>query len=281
MRRSIFATNDEYEFKKGNLLMKVVILAGGFGTRISEESHLKPKPMIEVGGMPILWHIMKYYSSYGFNEFVICAGYKQQVIKDFFNNYFIHHSDVTFDFTNSTDKLKVHKTYTEKWKVTVADTGLNTMTGGRLKRIKRYLGDEPFLMTYGDGVSDVDIDALVKFHNEHGKLATMTVVSAGQRFGVIKMAKDSSAISSFREKKDIDGNPINGGYMVLDPKVLDYIENDATVFEKSPLEQLAKDGQLMGFKHDGFWQCLDMQKDRDNLEKIWASGEAPWKRWED
>ena len=281
MRRSIFATNDEYEFKKGNLLMKVVILAGGFGTRISEESHLKPKPMIEVGGMPILWHIMKYYSSYGFNEFVICAGYKQQVIKDFFNNYFIHHSDVTFDFTNSTDKLKVHKTYTEKWKVTVADTGLNTMTGGRLKRIKRYLGDEPFLMTYGDGVSDVDIDALVKFHNEHGKLATMTVVSAGQRFGVIKMAKDSSAISSFREKKDIDGNPINGGYMVLDPKVLDYIENDATVFEKSPLEQLAKDGQLMGFKHDGFWQCMDMQKDRDNLEKIWASGEAPWKRWED
>ena len=281
MQRCIFTTNDKYELRKVNLLMKVVILAGGFGTRISEESHLKPKPMIEIGGMPILWHIMKYYSSYGFNEFVICAGYKQQVIKDFFNNYFIHHSDVTFDFTNSTDKLKVHKTYTEKWKVTVADTGLNTMTGGRLKRIKRYLGDEPFLMTYGDGVSDVDIDALVKFHNEHGKLATMTVVSAGQRFGVIKMAKDSSTISSFREKKDIDGNPINGGYMILDPKVLDYIDNDATVFEKTPLEQLAKDGELMGFKHDGFWQCMDMQKDRDNLEKIWASGEAPWKRWED
>ena len=281
MQRCIFTTNDKYELRKVNLFMKVVILAGGFGTRISEESHLKPKPMIEIGGMPILWHIMKYYSSYGFNEFVICAGYKQQVIKDFFNNYFIHHSDVTFDFTNSTDKLKVHKTYTEKWKVTVADTGLNTMTGGRLKRIKRYLGDEPFLMTYGDGVSDVDIDALVKFHNEHGKLATMTVVSAGQRFGVIKMAKDSSTISSFREKKDIDGNPINGGYMILDPKVLDYIDNDATVFEKTPLEQLAKDGELMGFKHDGFWQCMDMQKDRDNLEKIWASGEAPWKRWED
>lgn len=261
--------------------MKVVILAGGFGTRISEESHLKPKPMIEIGGMPILWHIMKYYSSYGFNEFVICAGYKQQVIKDFFNDYFIHHSDVTFDFTKSTDKLNVHKTYTEKWKVTVADTGLNTMTGGRLKRIKRYLDDEPFLMTYGDGVSDVDIDALIKFHKEHGKLATMTVVSAGQRFGVIKMAKDSATISSFREKKDIDGNPINGGYMVLDPKVLDYIDGDTTVFEKTPLEQLAKDGELMGFKHDGFWQCMDMQKDRDNLEKIWATGEAPWKRWED
>lgn len=261
--------------------MKVVILAGGFGTRISEESHLKPKPMIEIGGMPILWHIMKYYSSYGYNEFIICGGYKQQVIKDFFNNYFIHHSDVTFDFTNSTDKLKVHKTYTDKWKVTVADTGLNTMTGGRLKKIKRYLDDEPFLMTYGDGLSDVNIEELVNFHKEHGKLATMTVVSAGQRFGVIKMDKGTSSITSFREKKDIDGNPINGGFMVLDPKVLDYIEGPSTVFEKTPLERLSKDGELMGFKHDGFWQCMDMQKDRDTLEAIWASGEAPWKRWED
>ena len=261
--------------------MKVVILAGGFGTRISEESHLKPKPMVEIGGMPILWHIMKYYSSYGFNEFIICGGYKQQVIKDFFNDYFIHHSDVTFDFTNSTDKLKVHKTYIEKWKITVADTGLNTMTGGRLKRIKRYLDGEPFLMTYGDGVSNVDIGALVNFHKEHGKLATMTVVNAGQRFGVIKMAKENSAISSFREKKDIDGNPINGGFMVLDPKVLDYIDGDSTVFEKSPLERLAKDGELMGFKHDGFWQCMDMKKDKDSLEEMWLTGEAPWKRWED
>ena len=261
--------------------MKVVILAGGFGTRISEVSHLKPKPMIEVGQMPILWHIMKYYASYGFNEFVICAGYKQDVIKDFFNDYFINHSDVTFDFTNRTDKLKVHKTYTEQWKVTVADTGLNTMTGGRIKRIKKYLDDEPFLLTYGDGLSDVNIDELVKFHKEHGKLATMTVVNAGQRFGVIKMAKDSNAVSSFREKRDSDGNPITGGFMVLDPKVIDYIEGDSTVFEKYPLEQLAKDGELMAFKHDGFWQCLDMQKDRENLEKIWESGEAPWKRWED
>ena len=167
------------------------------------------------------------------------------------------------------------------WKVTVADTGLNTMTGGRLKRIKRYLGDEPFLMTYGDGVSDVDIEALIKFHKEHGKLATMTVVNAGQRFGVIKMAKDSATISSFREKKDSDGNPINGGFMVLDPKVLDYIDGDSTVFEKSPLESLAKDGELMGYKHDGFWQCMDMKKDKDNLEEMWLSGEAPWKRWED
>ena len=269
-----------HKTKEGILFMKVVILAGGFGTRISEESHLKPKPMIEIGGMPILWHIMKYYSSYGYNEFVICAGYKQQVIKDFFNNYFVHHSDVTFDFTNSTNRMKVHKTYTEQWKVTVADTGLNTMTGGRIKRIKKYLDDEPFLLTYGDGVSDVDIAELVDFHKEHGKLATLTVVNAGQRFGVIKMGK-ANEISSFREKKDSDGNPINGGFMVLDPKVLDYIDDDSTVFEKYPLEQLAKDGQLMAFKHDGFWQCMDMQKDRDNLEKIWSSGEAPWKKWED
>jgi len=260
--------------------MKVVILAGGFGTRISEESHLKPKPMIEIGGMPVLWHIMKYYSSYGFNEFIICAGYKQHVIKDFFNDYFLHNSDVTFDFTKSTDKLTVHKTYTEKWKVTVADTGLNTMTGGRIKRIKKYLGDEPFLLTYGDGVSDVDIAGLIDFHKSHGKLATLTVVNAGQRFGVIKMGKDN-VISSFREKKDADGNPINGGFMVLDPKVIDYIEDDTTVFEKAPLENLSKDGQLMAFKHDGFWQCMDTLRDKEGLEKIWLSGEAPWKKWED
>lgn len=260
--------------------MKVVILAGGFGTRISEESHLKPKPMIEIGGMPILWHIMKYYSSYGFNEFIICGGYKQQVIKDFFSNYFVHASDVTFDFTNSTNRMKVHKTYTEQWKVTVADTGLNTMTGGRIKRIKKYLDDEPFLMTYGDGVSDVNIDELVAFHKSHGKLATMTVVNAGQRFGVIGLGKNNE-ICSFREKKESDGNPINGGYMVLDPKVLDYIEGDEVAFEKYPLEKLASDGELMAYRHHGFWQCMDMQRDRDYLEKIWNSGEAPWKRWED
>ena len=260
--------------------MKVVILAGGFGTRISEESHLKPKPMIEIGGMPILWHIMKYYSSYGFNEFVICAGYKQHVIKDFFNDYFLHASDVTFDFTNSTDKLKVHRTYTEKWKVTVADTGLNTMTGGRIKRVKKYLGDEPFLLTYGDGVSDVDIASLVEFHKAHGKLATMTVVNAGQRFGVIKMGKDNQ-IAAFREKKDADGNPINGGFMILDPKVIDYIDDDSTVFEKAPLENLSKDGELMAFRHEGFWQCMDTLKDKETLEKMWYAGEAPWKKWED
>lgn len=262
--------------------MQVVILAGGLGTRISEESQFKPKPMIEVGGMPILWHIMKNYAAYGFNEFIICAGYKQQVIKDFFNDYFIHHSDVTFDFTNSTNRMRVHKTYTEQWKVTVADTGLNTMTGGRIKRIRKYLKeDEPFLLTYGDGVSDVDLNALVNFHKENGKLATLTVVNAGQRFGVIKMSKGSQQISSFREKRDSDGNPINGGFMVLDPKVIDYIDGDDTVFEKQPLERLAKDGQLMGFHHDGFWQCMDTKKDHDTLEAMYLAGEAPWKNWED
>jgi len=262
--------------------MQVVILAGGFGTRISEESHLKPKPMIEIGGMPILWHIMKNYSAHGFNEFIICCGYKQQFIKDFFSDYFLHSSDVTFDFTNSTNRMKVHKTYTEQWKITVADTGLNTMTGGRIKRIKKYLNpDEPFLMTYGDGLTDVDLNALVDFHKSHGKLATLTVVDAGQRFGVIKMNKETSRITSFREKRASDGNPINGGFMVLDPKVIDYIDGDDTVFERTPLETLSKEGELMGFYHDGFWQCMDTKKDCDTLEAIWQSGNAPWKKWVD
>ena len=259
--------------------MKVVILAGGLGTRITEESHLKPKPMIEIGGMPILWHIMKSYSAHGFNEFVICCGYKQQVIKDFFNEYFIHNSDVTFDFTNGNERMKVHKNFTEQWKVTVVDTGLNTMTGGRIKRIKRYLGNEPFMLTYGDGVCDIDINALYDFHMSHGKLATMTVVNAGQRFGVIKMDAQGH-ITSFREKKNVDGVPINGGYMVLDPKVIDYIEGDSTVFEQKPLEDLVADGELMAYKHDGFWHCMDTLRDKQNLEAIWASGEAPWKKWD-
>lgn len=259
--------------------MKVVILAGGLGTRITEESHLKPKPMIEIGGMPILWHIMKSYSAHGFNEFVICCGYKQNVIKDFFNEYFIHNSDVTFDFTNGNERMKVHKNFTEQWKVTVVDTGLNTMTGGRIKRIKQYVGDEPFMLTYGDGVCDIDINALFEFHKSHGKLATMTVVNAGQRFGVIKM-DDKGNITSFREKKNVDGVPINGGYMVLDPKVIDYIEGDSTVFEQKPLEDLVADGQLMAFRHNGFWQCMDTLRDKQNLEAIWASGEAPWKKWD-
>jgi glucose-1-phosphate cytidylyltransferase len=260
--------------------MKVVILAGGFGTRISEESQFKPKPMVELGGMPILLHIMKIYSAHGFNEFIICAGYKQHVIKEYFADYFLHTSDITYDFTGGKNEMIVHSTHSEPWKVTVVDTGLNTMTGGRIKRIKKYLGDEPFLLTYGDGVSNVDIASLVEFHKEHGKLATMTVVNAGQRFGIIKMGKDNQ-VSSFREKKDIDGHPINGGFMILDPKVIDYIEGDSTVFEKAPLENLSKDGELMAFKHDGFWQCMDTLRDKEMLEKMWMNGEAPWKRWED
>ena len=259
--------------------MKVVLLAGGFGTRITEESHLKPKPMIEIGGMPILWHIMKTYSAHGYNEFIICCGYKQHVIKDFFNEYFIHNSDVTFDFTDNNNRMKVHHNSSEQWKVTVVDTGLNTMTGGRIKRIKRYLDDEPFMLTYGDGVCDLDINELEKFHRAHGKLATMTVVNAGQRFGVIKVANDGQ-ISSFREKKDVDGIPINGGYMVLDPKVLDYIEGDETVFEQTPLENLVRDGQLMAYKHDGFWQCMDTLRDKEYLEKIIKTGNAPWIKWD-
>jgi glucose-1-phosphate cytidylyltransferase len=235
--------------------------------------------MIEIGGMPILWHIMKSYSAHGFNEFVICCGYKQNVIKDFFNEYFIHNSDVTFDFTSGNERMKVHKNFTEQWKVTVVDTGLNTMTGGRIKRIKQYVGDEPFMMTYGDGVCDIDINALYDFHKSHGKLATMTVVNAGQRFGVIKMDDDGN-VTSFREKKNVDGVPINGGYMVLDPKVIDYIEGDSTVFEQKPLEDLVADGQLMAYKHNGFWQCMDTLRDKQNLEAIWASGEAPWKKWD-
>ncbi|MBE6531624.1 MAG: glucose-1-phosphate cytidylyltransferase [Ruminococcaceae bacterium] len=259
--------------------MKVVLLAGGFGTRITEESHLKPKPMIEIGGMPILWHIMKSYSAYGYNEFIICCGYKQYVIKDFFNECFIRNSDITFDFTDKANKIKVHKNFTEKWRVTVVDTGLNTMTGGRIKRIKPYLDGEPFMMTYGDGVSDIDLNALEAFHRSHGKLATMTVVNASQRFGVINMTPGGQ-ITSFREKKNIDGIPINGGYMVLDPRVLDYIDGDSTIFEKEPLERLVGDGQLMAYRHDGFWQCMDTMRDKEELELIWNSGKAPWKKWD-
>lgn len=259
--------------------MKVVILAGGFGTRITEESHLKPKPMIEIGGMPILWHIMKSYSSYGYNEFIICCGYKQHVIKDFFNEYFIHNSDITFDFTSNANRMKVHKNFSEQWKVTVVDTGLNTMTGGRIKRIKQYVGNEPFMLTYGDGVADIDINKLEEFHKAHGKLATMTVVNAGQRFGVIKMDKDGN-ITSFREKKNVDGIPINGGYMVLDPKVLDYIDGDHIMFENEPVERLVEDGQLVAYKHDGFWHCMDTLRDKETLEKMWSKGEAPWKKWD-
>ena len=257
--------------------MKVVILAGGFGTRISEESHLKPKPMIEIGERPILWHIMKYYSQFGFHEFVICLGYKQYVVKEFFADYFLHTSDVTFDLANN--QMEVHNNYSEPWKVTLVDTGLHTMPGGRIKRIRDYVGGETFMLTYGDGVADVDIAALLAFHKKHGKIATITAVNVGQKFGVLDVDGDNN-INAFREKNDDDGSLINGGFMVMEPGVFDYIEGDATVFEKKPLEDLARDGQLMAYKHNGFWKCMDTQRDKMQLEEMWSKGEAPWKVWE-
>ena len=258
--------------------MKVVILAGGFGTRITEESHLKPKPMIGIGDRPILWHIMKEYSKYGFNEFVICLGYKSYVIKEYFADYFLHTSDVTFDLTKN--EMTVHDNYSEPWKVTLVDTGLNTMTGGRIKRIQKYIGNEPFMLTYGDGVSDVNINELLEFHKSHGKLLTLTAINAGQRFGVLEIDNEGK-IEAFREKDTTDGSLINGGYMVVEPEVFNYIEGDSTVFEKEPLENLAKENQLMAFKHKGFWQCMDTIRDKNKLEELWISGKAPWKVWED
>lgn len=255
--------------------MKVVLLAGGFGTRISEESQFKPKPMIEIGGMPILWHIMKIYSHYGFNEFVICAGYKQEVIKKWFGDYFLHTSDITFDFTEG-DKVIVHNKNTEPWKVTVVDTGLNTLTGGRLKRIKEYI-DDTFLMTYGDGVCDVDILNLIEHHKKNNKFATLTAVQLDGRFGTMDM--NGNLVSSFREKSKEDMGWINGGFMVLEPKVLEYISDDSTMFEREPLERLAEEGQLVNYKHPGFWQCMDTLRDKQKLEDLWASGDAPWKVW--
>ena len=256
--------------------MKVVLLAGGFGTRISEESHLKPKPMIEIGEKPILWHIMKYYSQFGFCEFVICLGYKQYVVKEFFADYFLHTSDVTFDL--AANKMEVHNNYAEPWKVTLVDTGLNTTTGGRIKRIQPFIGDEPFMLTYGDGLSDVDLKALAAFHQAHGKIATIMAVNVGQRFGVLDI-RQGGQIQSFREKNDSDGAWINGGFMVMSPRVFDYIQGDGTVFEKEPLERLAKDEQLMAYQHRGFWKCMDTQRDKLQLEALWQEGRAPWKIW--
>ncbi len=257
--------------------MKVVLLAGGFGTRISEESHLKPKPMIEIGGRPILWHIMKIYSHYGFNDFIICGGYKADYIKDYFANYYLRTSDVTFDFTKE-NRMELHNTFAEPWKVTIIDTGLHTMTGGRIKRIQQYVGDEPFLLTYGDGVCDLNISELVEFHKSHGKIGTMTSVSIGQRFGVLDITDDNTIVS-FREKKDNDGSVINGGFMVFQPEIFDYIDGDKTVFEKEPLERLVKMGELKAYRHDGFWQCMDTQRDKMYLEELWDSKNAPWKLW--
>lgn len=257
--------------------MKVVLLAGGLGTRISEESEYKPKPMIEIGGMPILWHIMKEYSYYGFNEFIICAGYKQQIIKEWFRNYFLYTSDITFDLTEEY-KMVVHDKHTEPWKVTVVDTGLNTLTGGRIKRVQKYIGDHPFMMTYGDGVCDVDIRKLLEYHEAHGKMATLTSVMVEQQKGILDVSGDN-AVRSFREKSSSDGALINAGYMVLNPTVFDYIEGDQTSFEREPLEAIARQGELMSYRHTGYWQCMDTKKEKETLEKLWAEGKAPWKKW--
>lgn len=259
--------------------MKVVLLAGGFGTRISEESAFKPKPMIEIGGMPILWHIMKEYSWYGHNEFIVCAGYKQEYIKEWFANYFLHNSDVSFDFRGGQNEMVVHHSNLEPWKVTVVDTGLNTMTGGRIKRIQKYVGDEPFLMTYGDGVCDVNINDLVRFHQSHGKIATLTAVLLEQQKGILDIGGDN-AVKSFREKNMADSAPINAGYMVLNPEIFSYLEGDQTVFERGPMEQLAANGQLMSYMHRGFWQCMDNIREKEMLEKLWVGNKAPWKKWE-
>lgn len=258
--------------------MKVVILAGGLGTRISEESHLKPKPMIEIGEKPILWHIMKLYSYYGYNEFIICLGYKGYAIKEFFADYYLHTSDVTFDFTDNNNMI-IHNNVAEPWKVTLVDTGLETMTGGRIKRIQKYVGNEPFMLTYGDGVSDVDINKLEKYHKDNNRLLTMTAIQPGGRFGVLDINEENSSINTFEEKAKEDGGWINGGFMVVEPEVFDYIEGDDTIFEKSPLESLAREEQLTAFKLNGFWQCMDTQRDKALLEFLWKEGSAPWKKW--
>lgn len=259
--------------------MKVVILAGGFGSRISEESIFKPKPMIEIGGKPILWHIMKEYAYYGHNEFIICAGYKQEYIKEWFANYFIHNSDLSFDFRQGKNEMLVHHSNIEPWKVTIVDTGYNTMTGGRIKRVQEYVRDEAFFMTYGDGVCDVDINKLLQFHKNHGKLATLTAVKLAQDKGVLNITSDY-AVTSFREKNKSDGAPINAGYMVLEPAVFDLLDGDDCVFERKPLETLAVKGELMSYIHEGFWQCMDNIREKNMLEKLLAEGKAPWKRWD-
>lgn len=257
--------------------MKVVILAGGFGTRISEESHLKPKPMVEIGERPILWHIMKIYSHYGFNDFIICLGYKGYCIKEYFAHYFLHEADVTFDFRNQNERM-VHHHSAEPWTVTLVNTGLETMTGGRVRRIRSYIGDEPFMLTYGDGVSDVNIRELVAYHKSHGKLATVTSTQPGGRFGALDLATGDQVLG-FQEKPKGDGAWINAGFFVFEPQVFDYIADDGTVLEKEPLENLAADGELFAYKHDGFWQPMDSLRDKNLLEDLWKAGKAPWKNW--
>jgi glucose-1-phosphate cytidylyltransferase len=258
--------------------MKVVILAGGRGTRISEESQLKPKPMVEIGEHPILWHIMKIYSYYGFNDFVICLGYKGQMIKEFFANYYLHMSDVTFDFRDH-NKMIIHQNVAEPWKVTLVDTGLDTLTGGRLLRVKGYVGDDTFMLTYGDGVSDVDMKRLAQYHREHGKTVTMTAVQPGGRFGVLNINSTDNNIDGFVEKAVEDGGWINGGFMVMEPEVFRYLKNDATILERDPFEKLSAEGKMCAYKHTGFWHCMDTLRDKFVLEDYWNNDRAPWKLW--
>lgn len=258
--------------------MKVVILAGGRGTRISEESHLRPKPMIEIGEIPILAHIMKIYSAYGHNDFIICAGYKQQIIKEYFAHYFLYNNDVTFNM--SANERIIHERSHCAWNVTIVDTGLDTMTGGRIKRVKSYIGNQPFMLTYGDGVGNIDINKVLECHKKSGKAATLSCYNYGQSKGVVEVDKNG-IIKTFREKSDSDGDLINIGFMVLEPRVFDYISGDDTVFEDQPLKMLAKLGQLNSYLHKGFWQCMDTLNEKNNLEKLWQSGKAPWKVWKD
>ena len=258
--------------------MKVVILAGGFGTRISEESQLRPKPMVEIGDKPILWHIMKMYSAYGYNEFVICCGYKQHMIKEWFADYYLHSCDVTFDFTQG-NRMTLHNNIKEPWKVTLVDTGLNTMTGGRIKRVRDYLDGEPFFMTYGDGVADIDLNRLLKIHKESGKMVTLTSVQPMGRFGALDILDDGE-ITNFKEKKKEDSGWINAGFMVIEQGIFDLIDGDDTVFEKYPLEETARRGQLGAYRHEGFWQCMDTLSDKRKLEQMWQSGDAAWKIWD-
>lgn len=257
--------------------MKAVILAGGLGTRISEETSLRPKPMIEIGGKPILWHIMKHYSHFGINDFVICCGYKGYIIKEYFANYFLHMSDVTFDMSDNS--MQVHQRHVEPWKVTLVDTGEHSMTGGRLKRVASYLKDEKeFCFTYGDGVADIDLNKLIAFHRQHGKLATLTATSPPGRFGALDISV-SGAVRSFQEKPSGDGGYINGGFFVLSPQVIESIDNDMSVWERQPLERLAREGQLLAYTHSGFWQPMDTLRDKNHLEELWHKGQAPWKLW--
>ena len=255
--------------------MKAVILAGGLGTRLAEETSLRPKPMVEIGGRPILWHIMKIYSAHGINDFIVCLGYKGYLIKEYFANYFLHMSDVTFDMVNN--RTEIHQNNAEPWRVTLVDTGEFTMTGGRLKRVRQYLGDDDFCLTYGDGVGDVDITELIGFHRAQKKLATLTGVQPPGRFGALKL--DNSSVAGFEEKPHGDGGWINGGFFVLSPKVIDYVENDATVWERTPMERLAIEDQLSAYLHQGFWQPMDTLRDKQHLEDLWKSDKAPWKVW--